>query len=295
MRNTIRRTGLSGLLLGAAICLASLASAQVVAADRTDKPATKPAESKAKPKPPAAKPAEPSLDEALLRDLDNELLDGAGDLKPDPLPTRPAKPSKAASGDAGKPAEKPAPAGDDAAEPLIDGEAILDGEDLGSEAEDPLSRVGRQMRRAEELIERLQSPDKTAKLQQQIVQDLERLAQQLEKQCQQQKPGSGQKSGMQQTAGRKEVMQPGTQQGKEPGKENEGPVKDSTDRLGKNNVQKADMAAMKDLMKDLWGQLPLRDREQMLQSSPEQFLPKYELLIEKYYKRLAEQQKSQRD
>ena len=53
------------------------------------------------------------------------------------------------------------------------------------------------------------------------------------------------------------------------------------------------MDQMKGLLKDLWGQLPLRDREQMLQSSPEQFLPKYELLIEKYYKRLADQQKKE--
>ena len=44
-------------------------------------------------------------------------------------------------------------------------------------------------------------------------------------------------------------------------------------------------------MKDVWGQLPAREREQMLQSPPEQFLPKYELLLEKYYKRLAEEQK----
>ena len=43
-------------------------------------------------------------------------------------------------------------------------------------------------------------------------------------------------------------------------------------------------------MKDVWGQLPAREREQMLQSPPEQFLPKYELLLEKYYKRLADEQ-----
>ena len=44
------------------------------------------------------------------------------------------------------------------------------------------------------------------------------------------------------------------------------------------------------MMKDVWGQLPERAREQMLQSPPEKFLPKYELLIEKYYQRLAEEQ-----
>ena len=51
------------------------------------------------------------------------------------------------------------------------------------------------------------------------------------------------------------------------------------------------MREMHDLMKDVWGQLPVHDREQMRQDAPEQFLPKYELLIEKYYKRLAEPRK----
>ncbi len=46
------------------------------------------------------------------------------------------------------------------------------------------------------------------------------------------------------------------------------------------------------MLKEAWGQLPPHAREQMLQSPPEQFLPKYELLIEKYYKRLADQQQA---
>ena len=45
-------------------------------------------------------------------------------------------------------------------------------------------------------------------------------------------------------------------------------------------------------MKDSWGHLPAKTREQMLQNSPERFLPQYELMIEKYYKRLAEEQSS---
>ena len=42
-------------------------------------------------------------------------------------------------------------------------------------------------------------------------------------------------------------------------------------------------------MKDVWGQFPARQREQNLIAS-QQFLPKYELLLEKYYKRLADEQ-----
>jgi hypothetical protein len=38
----------------------------------------------------------------------------------------------------------------------------------------------------------------------------------------------------------------------------------------------------------LWGHLPERQREQMLQSFSDEFLPKYELEIEQYYRRLSE-------
>jgi hypothetical protein len=44
---------------------------------------------------------------------------------------------------------------------------------------------------------------------------------------------------------------------------------------------------MQDLLKNVWGELPPRLRQQMLQSSMEQFLPKYELLIEEYFKTLV--------
>ena len=47
---------------------------------------------------------------------------------------------------------------------------------------------------------------------------------------------------------------------------------------------------MKDLFRRIWGNLPDKLREEMQASLSEQFLPKYERLIEEYYKRLAEEQ-----
>ena len=44
-------------------------------------------------------------------------------------------------------------------------------------------------------------------------------------------------------------------------------------------------------MKHLWGHLPEREREQMMQSFSDEFLPKYELEIEQYYQRLSEEEK----
>jgi hypothetical protein len=42
-------------------------------------------------------------------------------------------------------------------------------------------------------------------------------------------------------------------------------------------------------MKQLWGELPEHAREQMLQLPDEEFPPKYESLIEDYFRRLSEE------
>jgi hypothetical protein len=43
------------------------------------------------------------------------------------------------------------------------------------------------------------------------------------------------------------------------------------------------------MLRRVWGDLPERERDEMLQlQPPEEFLPKYELLIEAYFRRLAE-------
>ncbi|HEX4149892.1 MAG TPA: hypothetical protein VHY20_12930, partial [Pirellulales bacterium] len=69
-----------------------------------------------------------------------------------------------------------------------------------------------------------------------------------------------------------------------------GPSRDSSNRVGKAKTEKADLARLQDLMKDIWGELPPRLRQQMMQSSVEHFVPKYEFEIEEYFKTLAERQ-----
>jgi hypothetical protein len=53
---------------------------------------------------------------------------------------------------------------------------------------------------------------------------------------------------------------------------------------------RTELADRDELVKRLWGHLPERAREQMLQSYSGEFLPQYELELEKYYRRLAEEQ-----
>ena len=58
-------------------------------------------------------------------------------------------------------------------------------------------------------------------------------------------------------------------------------------------VRKSDAAATQAIMKRLWGTLPERQREQMLQSPIEEFPPKYEQQIEDYFRRLSEEKRGE--
>jgi hypothetical protein len=87
------------------------------------------------------------------------------------------------------------------------------------------------------------------------------------------KPGSGNKAGT------------GENQG------SNRPAKDSTTRMGGPADGRAALERMKEMLNDVWGHLPPKVREQLQSSAPEEFLPKYEKLIEEYYKRLAEEER----
>jgi hypothetical protein len=101
---------------------------------------------------------------------------------------------------------------------------------------------------------------------------------------------SSQKDNKQQSSKRQTVKQSKPNSAGSPGKDSNKPARDSTDRMGKAEEARPDPELVKGMMKDTWGHLPQRAREEMLQNSPERFLPQYELLIERYYKRLAEEQ-----
>ncbi len=218
------------------------------------------------------KSEQPGLDDALLKDLDNELLDGAGDLETKPK-SQPAAAKRADDGHAGPQAE-------------------AEGEDIGMPAEDadPLVQISQQMRSVEGLIPEREEQDHAEQLQTRILRDLARLIEATEKQSAQQ--SSSEKKKEQRTAKRQSVQQAKASDQTPGGKPSSKPAQDSTDRLGTAETARPDPELLKSMMKDSWGHLPQKTREQMLQNSPERFLPKYELMIERYYKRLSEQQSS---
>jgi hypothetical protein len=217
-------------------------------------------------------PVEPGVDDELLKDLDNELLEGAGDLKAGlPQP-----------GAAGKPGEAAADV------PPIDGEDV----GMPGEQQDPLLHVSQEMRSAEEWIPQRNRRTAAEQVQQRIVENLTRLIQQAEQQQQQAQQSSKPSQKKSQSSQRQSAKQSQPSSGGQPGKESTQPAQDSTERMGKARQVRPDAEMVKSLMKDTWGHLPERDREQVLQHSPEQFLPQYELMIERYYKRLAEEQRA---
>ncbi len=198
-----------------------------------------------------------SLDAELMESLDAELLEGLETIPPD-----------------------------DAEKPRGDGAESAPG--VATSDEDAFNRISKRMREAERLIPDIDSAGSTQKLHKEIVGDLEQLIAQLEQQCQKCQGGSSAGSKSQESASREAVKQP-SKNPENGGHDARNPAKDSTEKPGKDEARRAALEKMKSLLKaDIWGALPAKAREQMLQLSPEQFLPKYELLIEAYYKQLAE-------
>jgi hypothetical protein len=217
-----------------------------------------------------------SLDEELLKGLDNDLtreLDDLPSLKPQPTQSEKTEDGKT---------HKTKP-------------TIVDGEDIGqlSEDQDPFNRIARRMKQVESRIARDQAGADTQQKQQQIMADLSDLIEKLNQQCQCQggecKPGDKPQESERSKSGK----------GSKPGgsKSASNPARESSDKLRNEPATKpnANAEAIRQNMKDAWGNLPQRLREQMMQTSVDEFLPKYEQMIEQYFKRLAEEENTQRN
>jgi hypothetical protein len=179
--------------------------------------------------------------------------------------------------------------------PPADGRGILprtdredQGEDIGGPSGPlPLVRAQYGMRTAQALLAAPQNQDdvdRAGRAQDEVVSELDALIAELSRQCRScaacqnsgEKPGECRRS-------------PGAATGKVKPGHGSAPARDSNDRLDRASAQSVDAADVQPLLKRLWGHLPERVREQMLQSYSDSFLPQYELELEKYYRRLAEE------
>jgi hypothetical protein len=160
---------------------------------------------------------------------------------------------------------------DDLTKPQPKSETVEPDANLGSQ-QDPFAIIAQKMQRSQNALTQGDSSEKTQKIQADIMLDLDKLLDQAKKQqcsggnCN--KPGSGNKPGN--SAGNSN--KPGQ------GKGTSGEAKDST--------PEKELASQ---LKEIWGHLPPKVRESMQNVSMDSFLPKYQTLIEEYYKKLAEQ------
>jgi len=230
-----------------------------------------------------------SLDDELLKDLGGDPL--AGEERTTESPG--AKPAGLRDAKEGRDAKNKRNSPDSDADAL-DRELLKgldDGEDLGADGEqNPLARLNQEMRRLEALIAQQNSGDDTRQLQTQVVRDLEELIRQARKKSKQGNSSSGKGGtgkGGQQASKRRDASQPGKQS--KQNQSSDTAARQSSKRTHDQAAQKPDMADMRELLKGVWGQLPERQREQMLQSYEEQFLPKYEQMISDYFRSIAEE------
>ncbi len=232
---------------------------------------------------PAVKKVDP-LDEQLMKSLDNQLLDGLDDPSLRPAAKKAvAKPTDTGDKKPADSAGKPAQGGEPTVNPLSLPE---EGEDLGEASErDPLRRIQRTMRAAGERLGKADADQPASKLQQQALTDLDELIRQLQNQQCNGQCNSPKKDG-------KPSSKPGSGKSGDPSKSQspaDQPAAESSDKLQKRQDAKVDLAELRSLTNDLWIRLPDKARQKINQLQGEEFLPKYQLLVEKYFRRLVEE------
>lgn len=225
--------------------------------------------------PTATKQKSSTLDDQLLEGLDNALLEGLDDT-PTKKPTGNSESKQnSLNRKEGKSADKAK---------SLDDELLgdLGGEDVGApgEPKDPLVEIGRRMKTVASRLADEKLDEETKDLQKKILDDLAALMQECKK-CQGSgsgKPGSKAGKGSQ-----------GSQAGKSPATQAPSDTaRNSSDKLRNRATESPERGALVNSMKESWGNLPERLRQELSNTNSDAFLPKYELMLEKYFKRLAE-------
>jgi len=172
-----------------------------------------------------------------------------------------------------------------------------EGEDLGqpSKKESPLVGISQQMQQAGDLIASQNISGETRQVQNAIVSELDKLIDELNKQCKKCSGEKASKPGQQQTQsstpkpgeGKPGQGKPAASQGT-----NSSPT-DSQVSNGSGGKAQPGSATDAEVIKELWGQLPERLRQQLMQSSADEFLPKYRDDLEAYFRRLSQERSTQ--
>lgn len=154
------------------------------------------------------------------------------------------------------------------------------GEDIGEQQDakdDGLAKVVGHMRSAQRLLEQPEKDLPASSVQAEALTGLDAMIAELTARQSQCKGGNCKKPGPP-----KPNQKPSS--GKKPG---QSPAESNAPSATSQADSQVDLAAAGDLVKDLWGQLPERQRQQILQPLSDEFLPKYATEIEAYFRALA--------
>jgi hypothetical protein len=164
--------------------------------------------------------------------------------------------------------------------------------ELGAAAEkendNPLLNIAQTMLQVRQRMAQSDAGPATLNLQKQIVADLDLLINQAKKsagQCS--SSSSNPRQSAQNPSGSR--PKPGAKAGQKTGNK---PAAASSPRSPDGQSHKPDMKEMRAMMNNLWGELPPHVREQILQPPAEEFIPKYQNLIEDYFRDLSNEKKS---
>jgi hypothetical protein len=192
------------------------------------------------------------------------------------------------------PADEPAKSKEESA-PGEDDELLraIEAQKAAEEEVDRLERAIEGMRSAQKRIGASDTSSQTQKIQERVVQDLEGLLALLKKQ-------QSRQSSSQQNSNQKQDDQKNQRQKMEKGRNdpqnsksqgdrrNDDKSADSQERTDAARAKAAEDARRAQMLKDVWGHLPPHVREAIRNALRDNYLPKYDDLVKKYYEALAE-------
>lgn len=154
-------------------------------------------------------------------------------------------------------------------------------------SDNPLVTIGRRMREMQKRIAQSDLGPATQQTQQQIVADLERLIGQVQAAAKSsESTASRPQPATSRTPAGASTPKSSSKGDRKPSEKSSAPG--SARPSGEGKPRRPDMDEMRAMMKQLWGELPEHARQKMLQAPVEEFPPKYEEMIEDYYRRLSE-------
>ncbi|RIK75274.1 MAG: hypothetical protein DCC67_15525 [Planctomycetota bacterium] len=146
-----------------------------------------------------------------------------------------------------------------------------------------LQRVSASMRVAEQALAEHDVYGRATAAQQAAVEGLDALLAELESQCERLSTGAAE-----QRAARSSSLRQSPNGGA-------APAESFATTPSVAEAQGVDRGALDALVRDLWGHLPARQRDELLQPLAEQFLPQYAAEIEAYFEALAERRRAEAD